>query len=69
MKRREASLTEKATAAMEDAVRGVVTDHKRRHKPLAVWKDGKVVLITPEKAMAVREQHGAYIAGKEGNPC
>jgi hypothetical protein len=53
---------------MEDAVRGVVKDHKRRRKPLAVWKDGKVILVAPETAMALREQHGVYIAGKEANP-
>jgi hypothetical protein len=66
MKRREASLTKKASAAMEDAVRGVVTDHKRRQKPLAVWKDGKVVMIAPEQAMAGREEHGDYNVKTKG---
>lgn len=65
MKRRESSLTEKASAAMEDAVRDVVTDHMRRQKPLAVWKDGKVVLVTPEMASAVREQHSGYTTKTE----
>lgn len=66
MKKHNASLTEKATAAMEDAVRGVVSDHKRRNKPLAVWKDGKVVLISPETAVIAREQQAQYNARRKG---
>jgi hypothetical protein len=37
------ALTEKAVAAMKRAIAQVVEDHRRRGKPLAVWKDGRVV--------------------------
>ncbi len=37
------SLTEKAVAAMRAAVDRVVEDHRRRGKPLIVWRDGRVV--------------------------
>jgi hypothetical protein len=66
MKRRESSLTEKASAAMEDAVRGVVTEHKRRRRPMAIWKDGKVVLVAPGQAIVVREQHRKYDVKTKG---
>ena len=35
------SLTEKAVAAMRAAVARVVEDHRRRGKPLVVWRDGR----------------------------
>ena len=37
-------LTEMAVCAMREAVAGVIEDHRRRGKPIAVWRDGKVVL-------------------------
>lgn len=37
------SLTEKAVAAMRAAVDRVVEDHRRRGKPLIIWRDGRVV--------------------------
>lgn len=55
-KRNELSLTEKAMRALTDAVAKVVEDHRRRGKPLAVWRDGKVVWVpaaeftTPKRA-------------------
>ena len=57
---KESALTQKAVAAMESAVRKVVEDHKRRKRPLAVWQDGKVVMQSPEQALAVRESHEKY---------
>ena len=57
---KESALTQKAVAAMESAVRKVVEDHKRRKRPLAVWQDGKVVMQSPEQALAVRESREKY---------
>lgn len=54
------SLTRKATAAMQDAINKVVEDHRRRHMPLAVWQDGRVVRVSPEQACLVREKPAAY---------
>lgn len=57
---KEDTLTKKAVAAMESAVRKVVDDHKRRNRPLAVWQDGKVVMLPPDRALVVRESPVKY---------
>jgi hypothetical protein len=41
------TLHEKAERALKEAVRKVVEHHKVTGRPLAVWKDGKVVMISP----------------------
>jgi len=41
------SLQDKAEAALKKAVRGVVDRHKKSGRPLAIWKNGKTVLISP----------------------
>lgn len=57
---KESVLTQKAVAAMESAVRKVVDDHKRQNRSLAIWQDGKVVMQSPEEALAVRESRLTY---------
>jgi hypothetical protein len=47
MQHEENSLTEKAVAAMQCAVNRVIEEHRRRCKPIVVWKDGKVVFQCP----------------------
>jgi len=54
------SLTEKATRALEEAVAEVVEDHRRRAKPLAVWRNGKAVWIPATEAGALREPPTPY---------
>lgn len=41
------SLQDKAFAAMKAAVKQVVARHKKEGRSLAVWKNGKVVRISP----------------------
>lgn len=43
-------LHEEAIQAMREAVWGVIQEHKRLGRPLVVWRDGKVVRISPEEA-------------------
>ena len=38
-----------AEKALKEAVRGVVKENKKAGLPLVVWKDGKVVKISPHK--------------------
>ncbi len=57
-------LTEKANGAMKAAVEKVIQDHLRTGRPLAVWRDGKVAMISAEEALAVREESGEYRTGK-----
>lgn len=40
------SLQDKAEAAMKEAVREVVSRHKKTGRPLVVWKNGKTVRIS-----------------------
>jgi hypothetical protein len=42
---------DKAEAAMKDAVREVVENHKKSGLPLSIWKNGKVMRVSAEKAM------------------
>ena len=41
------TLQDKAEIALKRAVRQVVEQHKKTGRPLAVWKNGKVVRISP----------------------
>jgi hypothetical protein len=58
------SLTQMAMQAMTDAVAKVVEDHKRRGRPLAVWRNGKAVWIPAAEAVALRETPAPY--GRKG---
>lgn len=40
---------EPVVAALRCAVRDALLDHKRAGNPIAVWKDGKVVIIPAEE--------------------
>jgi len=54
------TLGQKAEAAMEEAVAGVIYTHKLAKRKLAVWRDGKAVLISPKEAMVMREGQIPY---------
>ena len=41
------SMQDKAELAMKAAVRKVVADHKKTGRPLAIWKNGKAVNVSP----------------------
>lgn len=41
------TLQDKAEVALKKAVRGVVEQHKKTGRPLAVWKNGRTVRISP----------------------
>lgn len=55
MKRREIgkkkSLTmgQKAELALKSAVKKAIEEHKRAGVPIVVWKNGKTVIVPPEK--------------------
>ena len=54
------TLGQKAVAAWDEAVAEVGNTHRRAKRKLAIWRDGKAVMISPEEAMAVREERTAY---------
>jgi saccharopine dehydrogenase-like NADP-dependent oxidoreductase len=35
--------------AAQEAVRAALLEHKRHNNPVAVWRDGKVVMVPPEE--------------------
>lgn len=61
----EPTLTDKALAALRRAVAGVVEDARRRGVPLAVWRDGKVVMEMPPAVDAVGESRRNCGAGPQ----
>ncbi len=56
----ELTMTEKVVAAMKAAVHSVIEDHRRRNRPLAIWKDGKVVYQDPYDRRIIREDDAQY---------
>jgi hypothetical protein len=42
---------EAARAAMERAVREAVAEHHRAGNPVAVWQDGRVMLLYPDGSL------------------
>lgn len=42
------TIQDKAFEALKEAVKGVVKRHKETGRPLAVWRNGKVVWISPD---------------------
>jgi hypothetical protein len=59
-------LGEMALAALREAVARVMDDHRRRGKPVAIWKDGRVVLKIPEARSEIREPPAPYEAEHPG---
>ena len=39
----------RAEMALKEAVADAIAEHKRQGYPIAVWRDGKMVLIPPEE--------------------
>jgi hypothetical protein len=60
------TLTQQAIQALADAVTKVVADHRRRAKPLAVWRDGKAVWI-PVTEGVLRESPPSYRTKSHGS--
>jgi hypothetical protein len=63
----ETSLTLQAMQALADAVAKVVEDHRRREKPLAVWRNGKAVWIPATEAGALQETPTSYRSRSSGS--
>ncbi|HUJ08826.1 MAG TPA: hypothetical protein VL171_02265 [Verrucomicrobiae bacterium] len=53
-------MTRKALAALREAVAQVVEEHRREGRKLAVWRNGKAVLVSPGKPAVVREKPASY---------
>lgn len=49
-----------ALTALRQAVARVMEDHRRRGKPVAIWKDGRVVWKNPDPPGKIQESPGSY---------
>jgi hypothetical protein len=49
-----------ALMALRQAVARVMEDHRRRGKPVAIWKDGRVVWKIPDAPREIQESPGSY---------
>jgi len=49
-----------ALTALRQAVARVMEDHRRRGKPVAIWKDGRVVWKIPDPPGEIQESPGSY---------
>ncbi len=63
-KRKNLTLTEKATQALRNAVAKVVEDHRRSGRPLALWRDGKAVWVYAAEIPAQRKTPDHYRIAK-----
>jgi hypothetical protein len=43
------TLQDKAMAAMKAAVKEVIQQHKKSGRPLAIWKNGRTVMVPANK--------------------
>lgn len=59
---REGRIAEKA---LKTAVKAAIEEHRRFGVPLAVMRDGKAVLISPEEAASmIKEKPAVYVTRK-----
>jgi len=60
-------LVAKAEKALKEAVAKTIEDHFRSGDPIVVWKNGKVVEVSPE-TLCAREARAGYRAKKTSRP-
>ena len=49
----------RAEMALKEAVADAIANHKRQGHPIAVWRDGKIVLIPPEEIVLPKSRKRA----------
>jgi len=55
----ELPLEVKAEMALKEAVAKVIRAHRRSGQPLAIWREGRVVMLPPDQATIVEEEEDA----------
>lgn len=54
--------------ALKAAVAEIVAEHKKTNKPLAIWHNGKAVMMSPDKVVpGVREKRTKYSTEKNNS--
>jgi hypothetical protein len=60
-------MTRKALKALQEAVAITVEEHRREHRPIAEWQNGRAVLVPVDQpAATVREQPTRYKTRSHG---
>ena len=59
---------EEVTARFALAVREALLDHKRAGNPIAVWRDGKVVIVPPEEIVVWEDEEDEDVPAPEKQP-
>ena len=54
------SMTRMALKALREAVAEVVEEHRREGRPLAVWRNGKAVLVSLKEKVVLHESTAKY---------
>jgi hypothetical protein len=62
-KKNQKFLAYMAERALKEAVAEAIDEHRRNGVPIAVWRNGKVVLVPPTRMM-VREPQAEYLVTK-----
>lgn len=57
-------LAYQAEKALKEAVAEAISEHRRNGVPIAIWRDGKVVLIPPDEIM-VRDVSSDYVVSNK----
>jgi hypothetical protein len=55
-----------AEKALKEAVAEAINEHRRNGVPIAIWRNGKVVLVPPSQ-MTVHEPQTEYLVSKKKN--
>ena len=55
----ELPLEVRAEMALREAVDGVIEKHIREGLPIYIWRDGKVVEVSPEELRTIRPRESA----------
>jgi hypothetical protein len=63
-KRAEIPLAKLAEEALKKAVAEAIAEHKRNGHPIAVWRDGNVVIVPPDQ-IVVPEVHAKYSTSRK----
>ncbi|NOY53974.1 MAG: hypothetical protein GXP58_10230 [Deltaproteobacteria bacterium] len=65
MKRKLPRLTILARTALNNAVAKVIEEHRRTGAPVALWQNGKVALIHPDRLPVHRPKESRQLSGKK----
>jgi len=66
-KRAEVPLEKLAKEAFKVAVAEAIAEHKRNGHPIAVWRNGKVVIVPLTKLWCLKFMQNTLLLAKRGN--